>query len=224
MNDYRSDNSGLNMIYILTCLCICLPAQVLSQLDGFDQFFVKFGSQQFSQPNTQSYTPTQYQPPPAPQYQPPPVPSLGSRYQSSEGSSIDSHQAALQSHALHRKQLAQVIESHNKVVSGKQSEILDTGTPNYGKYDKKPYKKKKAYKKFNFSKYLQQETLKQSEKAVLNDIQEEVVENLQLIRLLAEQIRKLDYEAYKVFSKWTSPPHHLTFVCYAKYGLPNTFS
>ena len=43
-----------------------------------------------------------------------------------------------------RKQLAQVIESHNKVVSGKQSEILDTGTANDGKYDKKPYKKKKV--------------------------------------------------------------------------------
>ena len=127
---------------------------------------------------------------------------------------------------ISRKQLAEVIESHNKVVAGKQEEILDDeeipGRGNYGKYDKKLYKKKKvtfsfmymlpsfhqtifqAYKKFNLYKYLQQEprdALKQSQKAVLSDIQEEVVENLQLIRQLAEQIRKLDYEAYKVLSK-----------------------
>ena len=126
---------------------------------------------------------------------------------------------------ISRKQLAEVIESHNNVVAEK-GEILDDeeipGRGNYGQFEKKIYKKKKvafileyflpnihqfifqAYKKFNLYKYLQQEsqdTLKQSQKAVLNDIQAEVVENLQLIHQLAEQVRKLDYEAYKVFSK-----------------------
>ena len=48
---------------------------------------------------------------------------------------------------ISRKQLAQVIESHNKVVADK-GEILDDekipGRGNYGKVEKKIYKKKKV--------------------------------------------------------------------------------
>ena len=42
---------------------------------------------------------------------------------------------------------------------------------------------------------------KNSDKGGLSDIQDDVVENLKLIELLAEQVKLLDYEAYKVFSK-----------------------
>ena len=50
-----------------------------------------------------------------------------------------------------------------------------------------------------------------SDKGGLSDIQDDVVENLELIYLLAEQVQKLDYAAYHFERKneWNGVPYRL---------------
>ena len=57
---------------------------------------------------------------------------------------------------------------------------------------------------FNLEKFLKKETKnkeKDSDEEVLGDIKENVLENLDLILMLAEEIADLDTQAFDVFSK-----------------------
>merc|ERR1712083_858376 len=128
-----------------------------------------------------------------------------------------SHQAALARNALHRQQLAEVIEKHNKKTAEREQEVIRASAEetDEGKVETSHISsthsristgknKPKAVRNFNLEKFLKKETKnkeKESDKEVLGDIKENVLENLDLILMLAEEIADLDTQAFDVFSK-----------------------
>jgi len=128
-----------------------------------------------------------------------------------------SHQAALARNALHRQQLAEVIERHNKKTVEREQEIVrasaeETDDGKVGTSQKSSTNSRissgrnrpKAVRNFHLEKFLKKETKnkeKDSDEEVLGDIKENVLENLDLILMLAEEIADLDTQAFDVFSK-----------------------
>jgi len=128
-----------------------------------------------------------------------------------------SHQAALARNALHRQQLAEVIEKHNKKTSEREQEIVrasaeetdegKVGTSQLSSTHSRISTRRnrpKAVRNSNLGKFLKKETKNkemESDEEVLGDIKENVLENLDLILMLAEEIADLDTQAFDVFSK-----------------------
>jgi len=128
-----------------------------------------------------------------------------------------SHQEALARNALHRQQLAEVIEKHNKNIAEREQEIVrasaeetDEGRIVTSQIASKQSKistgrnRPKAVRKFDLEKFLKKGTKnkeKDSDEEGLGDIKENVLENLDLILTLAEEIADLDTKAFDVFSK-----------------------
>lgn len=128
-----------------------------------------------------------------------------------------SHQAALARNALHRQQLAEVIERHNKKTVEREQEIVrasaeetDEGKVGTSQISSTHSRistgrnRPKAVRNFNLEKFLKKETKNKendSNEEVLGDIKENVLENLDLILMLAEEIADLDTQAFDVFSK-----------------------
>merc|ERR1712083_701530 len=225
----------MNMNIVVTVLYLCVHTHARPQLESFDHFFEKFGSGKFSQPAPQSSpqlasSQSQNQDAKIGRVFPTAVPYVhdprgdGPAALQQEGGQATpapadpkSHQAALARNALHRQQLAEVIEKHNKKTAEREQEVIRASAEetDEGKVVSSQISsthsristgknKPKAVRNFNLEKFLKKETKnkeKESDKEVLGDIKENVLENLDLILMLAEEIADLDTQAFDVFSK-----------------------
>merc|ERR1711913_225480 len=130
-----------------------------------------------------------------------------------EGGNTASHEEALQRNALHRQQLAEVIEKHNQVLTERQQEVAKKETDN-GREGfeassgvKTGRKKQQTAAKFKLEKFLKNEPKSKGKDLDTDgfiDIKEDVVENLDLIVQLAEEISELDSIAFDYFSNKNS--------------------
>jgi len=224
---------------VFSILCFVVQTHARPQLDSFDSFFEQFGSAKFSQPASQpsaepssrqlTSSPSQTQNAELGKAFPTAVPYVhdprgdgpvahqqeAGRAQGKGQVTPDpkTHQAALARNALHRQQLAEVIEKHNREITRKQEEIVRASAEETEEEIQTPSKeavviarknKPKSSKHFNLEKFLKKDPIEEksdSEKEYLGDIKEDVLENIDLILQLAEEIAELDVQAFDVFSK-----------------------
>jgi len=187
------------------------PRQQFQQSPPRQQFQQPLPRQQFQQPPPRQQF---QQPPPRQQFQQPPPRQGPQQLPSSQFNNVESHQEALERNALHRKQLAEVIEVHNDKTFSKLDDPASqiSEVPNEVKNKKEVMTTKIRKTKIPRKKSIEIEktpflgkstspirTQKFTKEDLPENIRDDIIEHLELINSLDQQIQEVAAKAALVF-------------------------